>query len=508
MGMLSRLCLIALALLGIASPGLAVPGSQGPASGIRPEVVHPAPNRQSGTAGRIFDVPRGFETSLAHVEDLKHYGPPQQALGGREIVYDTNTGSDLQPFAAAQGVGFPGLLQNGFIPYDGAIAVGPRQILVMTNSQFAVYDKATGAQLYMTQFGPFFGAAGGGGFDPKCFYDAAGHFVLMVVERNASARLGLIDIAVSQTSDATGPYYKYSFDATVTGTVETNTWADYPSLGYDETRIYVGSNQYSFGNSFQFAKVRAFSKAQLYSGGPATYVDFANILLADGSKAFTVKAARNLSRSAVGHFLATRPAGGSLVTTWTITGTFPALARSAPRTVLIGSYAVPPDAAQPGTPALIATGDCRTQDVVWQNGSSYTAFSERVGTKHRTYTNAIRYLQISDPGVAVRDITYTAAGIDMYYPAVSVDRTGNAVIVFGRSSGSQYASMYQTRLRVGGTIEASTLVKGGISTNTSGRWGDFNGVANDPANANTIWGYAGWANSSNRWATWIVALAP
>ncbi len=485
------LFILVLLLLG-AAPAFSTSGARGPDEGVRPVLVRPAYNAGAGGDGHVFNVPLGFQTSMGHVEDLKLYGPTNQILGGLEIMYDTNTGSSTGPLAASVGTNFQGMLQNGWIPYDGAIAVGPTQVVVMTNSQWAVYDKVTGGQIFITQFDPFFGNAAAGGFDPKCFYDAAaGKFVLMVVEQTTTGSLALIDIAVSQTSDATGAYWKYSFDATVTGTTETNTWSDYPSLGYDDNNVYVGSNQYSFSNSFQFAKVRSWSKAQLYSGGPASYVDFANIKIADGTSAFTVKAGRNISASPVGHFLATKPGGGNLVTIWTVTGSFPSLTLSAARAVGIGSYAVPPDAKQSGSRLLIATGDCRTQDLVWQAGNCYTAFTERAGTHRKSYVDAIRYLQVSDAGSAIRDITYTASGAFLYYPAVSVDPSGNAAIVFERSSGSEYASVYETRLPAGGTMDASKLVKAGVAANTSGRWGDYDGVANDPSNASIIWSYGG-----------------
>jgi len=502
--MRARLLPFTLALLLAATSAMAAPGSQG--NTVSPSVVRPFANAGGGNNAHTFQAPLGFQVSSGHNEDLKHLGPTTQVLGGSEINLDTNTG--LAPQAAQLGTNFQGMLQNGWIPYDGAIAVSGTQVLVMTNSQFAVYDKSTGAQLLISQFDPFFGAAAGGGFDPKCFYDAvANRFVMMVVEQTSTGSLALIDIAVSQTSDALGAWYKYSFDATVTGTTETNTWSDYPSLGYDTNNLYVGSNQYSFSNSFQFAKVRCWSKAQLYSGGAASYVDFANIKIADGTAAFTVKAGRNLSASATGHFLATKPGGGNLVTTWTITGTFPSLTLSAARAVAVGTYAAPPDAKQPGSGTLVATGDNRTQDVVWQNGNYYTAFAERQGAQRRTYVSAIRFLQVSDAGSAIRDVTFTASGIFMYYPAVSVDPAGNAAIAFERSSSTEYASMYQTRVPAGGPFDASKVVKAGIGANTSGRWGDYNGVANDPSNSNVVWGYGGWDNG-NKWATWIAALTP
>ena len=48
-------------------------------------------------------------------------------------------------------------------------------------------------------------------------------------------------------------------------------WGDFPVLGYDSGQaVYISSNQYSFGNSFQYAKLRILYKSQIYwvgSGG-------------------------------------------------------------------------------------------------------------------------------------------------------------------------------------------------------------------------------------------------
>ena len=231
--------LTSLSLLLTVGPALAVQGARGPAEGVRPVRVQPVNHAGAGGSGHVFRVPLGFQTSMGHVEDLKHLGPTGQTLGGGEIVHDTNTGPAGAPLAASIGTSFQGMLQNGWIPYDAALAVGPAQVVVMTNSQWAVYDKTTGAQTFLTQFDAFFGNAAGGGFDPKCFYDAvAGRFVLLAVEQTTAGNLALVDIAVAQTSDATGPYWRYSFDETLTGTAETSTWSDYPSLGYDDNNVY------------------------------------------------------------------------------------------------------------------------------------------------------------------------------------------------------------------------------------------------------------------------------
>lgn len=472
-----------------------------PPDGVRPVIVDP---RQVGPGtisppGQGFETPLGYEVSRGHNEDLK-IATPTGSLGG-QLNYDGNTGP-LAPSTGGQS-NYQGMTQNGWIPYDAAIAVGPSHVVVMTNSQWAAYNKVGGSLAYITQFDPFFGNAAGGGFDPKCFYDAsAGKFVLVVVEE--SNPKALIDIAVSQTSDPTGLWWLYHFDVTLDNTTQTTNWMDFPGLGYNDNAIFVGGDMYSFSNSYKYSKVRVFSKSQLYSGGPATFVDFVNLLNADGTSAFAPKPARCLTSSSSGYVLNTRPGGGSSVTLWRIdnTPTSPTLTRVA--TVSVGQYAVPPDASQPGTGTLVATGDCRTQDVVYANGTLYTGFTEKIGTSRRNYVAAVRYLTMSSGGTKGFDITYTASGIHLYYPAVIPDGSGNMYMTYSRSSKNEYVSMYQTGMTTSETaIESSVRAYAGIGPNTSGRWGDYSGASPDPSNSGAVWLYGGWANSSNRWATYI-----
>src|SRR5207249_3027402 len=127
------------------------------------------------------------------------------------------------------------------------------------------------------------------------------------------------------------------------------------------------------------------------------------------------------------------------------------------------------------------------------------------GARNRNKNNsvaAVRYLRIDTSSAsASKDITYTASGIHLYFPAVSVDPAGNMAMVFSRSSSTEYASLYYTGMTTTDTsIEPSALLKAGVGVNTTGRWGDYSGIAND---GNFFWLYGGWANSGNQWATWV-----
>ncbi len=475
-------------------------GLTGPAQGASAKAAYVS--REQGVspagAGLGHQTPFGYEVSQGHTEELKIMAPGPVPLGGTP----NGSGGTL---AAFTGTNFNGPGQNGWIPYDAAIAVGPNHVLVMTNAQFAIYTKA-GAPVSLTQFDAFFGTAAGTAFDPKCFYDAAaGHFVMLGdMESNPNA---FMNVAVSQTSDPTGAWWIYQLDWTLDGSTKTSNWGDYPSLGYDNNAIYIGANQYSFSNSYRYSKVRVLSKAQLYSGATATWTDFINLLNASGSSAFTVKAGRMISSSSSEYLLNTLPGGGSYVTLWRIDNApnAPTLTRVA--TVSVGSYAVPPNGRQPGG-SSVNSGDCRTQDVVMKNGIVYEAFSEKYGTNRRNQGAGVRYLEITSSGVKIRDISYFYSGIDQFYPAVTVDSAGNMFMVFSRSSPTQYASMYQTGMQTTeSSIESPGLVRAGTSTVTDGRWGDFSGIANDPSNAGAVWEFCGWAAAGGAWGTWLTSAS-
>jgi hypothetical protein len=445
------------------------------------------------------ETPFGYEVSEEHLENLKQQANDVKGvLGGREINEDKNIGNiNLAP---SLGASFNGLGQNGWIPYDAAIAVGPNHVVEMTNAQWGIYTK-NGTNLAVTQFTSWWGTAAGTSFDPKCYYDPSGHFIMITT--SVGNGLANMYVSVSQTSDPTGAWWNYSFDWRLNGSTMTNNWGDYPGLGYNDAAIFINANQYTINNnSFQYAKVRVLSKAQLFSGSAASYTDFINLTNANGSAAFTVKPSRSISSASSEYLLNTLPGGGNFVTLWRIDNapTSPSLTRIG--AVSIGSYGVPPNAKQSGTGVLIATGDCRTQDLIWSNGYIYTGFSEQYGSR-KNVVAAVRYLKINTSAAhADKDITYTSSNVYMYYPAVSVDVSGNMFMTFSRSGKNEYASMYETgMLTTDGSIQPSALVKSGVSKNTSGRWGDYSGIANDPIDGGTLWMYCGWANTANRWAT-------
>jgi hypothetical protein len=81
---------------------------------------------------------------------------------------------------------------------------------------------------------------------------------------------------------------KWALRADIDGATFTNSWADFPGLGFDAgNAVYITSNQYAVGGDFQYAKMRIRDKLALYSGSALTWWDFWNWTNSDGSGVFT-----------------------------------------------------------------------------------------------------------------------------------------------------------------------------------------------------------------------------
>jgi hypothetical protein len=247
----------------------------------------------------------------------------------------------------------------------------------------AAINRATGA------FGPEL-------TDPTCLYDAATQrFFLVVLTLDRVGTTGdqstvnHLDLAVSQTSNPTGPWNIYKIDVTNDGT---NTGGsnpgpylgDYPHIGADAYGVYITTNAYPWCcNGFSGAQVYAMSKAQLAAGAAGVtlvHLDTSGMVNAPSDAGstqpgFTVWPAQSpgttsfdLNAGGTEYFLssnaadeAQKPVSGAAGTrtstqlvTWALTNTS-SLGSSAPALTLtnrvstVGAYGVPPKQQQPGS---------------------------------------------------------------------------------------------------------------------------------------------------------------
>jgi len=408
---------------------------------------------------------------------------------------------------------FDGIAATGWLPPDCTLATGPDHVLVAVNSSVAIHAKTGGAALLGQTLTTWFAnvAQGMTIFDPKALYDQhAGRWLLLAVAFTENPNRSVFLLSCSNGVDPLGAWRNYTFNAMVDGNTPTDNWADYPGLGVDNHAIYLTANMFAFGGGFQYAKVRVIPKAAPYAGRAAPFVDFVRLKDADGQLSFTVMPCHTFGAPQVEYMVNSSFPSGNQLTLWRITqptGT-PTLTRSS---VTVSPYSLPPNANQKGGGTLLNTGDIRVLHAVFRGDSIWAALT----TSHRWGTGAnrasVHWFQIRGATSAlVQEGVYGSSSKHYYYPAPCPDNNGNMIMVFSRSGATEYAQIrYTGRLSSDalGKLQSSRLLKAGTANYKAldgggrNRWGDYAGVAADPANNRVIWFYSMVAVPGNEWAT-------
>ena len=312
-------------------------------------------------------------------------------------------------------------------PPDQGMCVGNGQVVEVVNDVFNVFSTSTGESLlpdntatnivagfprnvnHAVDLNSFYGYTAAinrttgvrGEFvtDPSCIYDAqTQRFFVVVLSLDSQVPgpcqgvfscVNHLDLAVSQTNDATGSWNIYKIDVTNDGT---NTGGanpgpylgDYPHIGADANGIYLTTNSYPWhANGFSGAQIYALSKAQLAAGAATVtmqHIDTSGSVNAPSDAGstqpgFTVWPSQSpgtsqfqLANNGTEYFLssnaadeAQKPVAGTAGTrtsnqliVWTLTNTAslnsatPAASLSN-KIVTVGQYGVPPQAQQPGS---------------------------------------------------------------------------------------------------------------------------------------------------------------
>ena len=416
----------------------------------------------------------------------------------------------MAPSASAN---FDGIAATGWLPPDCTLATGPDHVLLSVNSSVAIHAKAGGAVLLSRTLTAWFAnvAQGLTIFDPKALYDQhAGRWVLLAVAFTENPNKSVFLLSCSNSADPLGSWRNYSLNAMVDGSTPTNNWADFPGLGVDHQAIYLTANMFAFGGSFKYAKVRVVPKAGPYSGGAAPFHDFVRLKDADGAFSFTVTPCHTFGAPQVEYMVNSRFPGGNTLTLWQLVnpaGT-PTLTRAS---VTVSPYSLPPDANQKGGGTPLNTGDIRVLHAVFRGDSIWTALTTAQNWGGASNRASIHWFQIRGANATlVQEGIYGAASKHYFYPAPCPDNNGNMIMAFSRAGSTEFAQIrYTGRLSsdAPGKLQTSRLLKAGtanykaLDSGGRNRWGDYAGVASDPANSRVVWFYSGYAVAGNQWAT-------
>lgn len=450
---------------------------------------------------------------------------------------------------------FEGLAQNGSVPSDMGLAVGASQIVQAVNVSITVLGKTTGlpAAGFPKTLNAFFGRPTTALlFDPRATYDWVGNrFIVIADELDRPGSRGFIHVAVSQTSSATGGWWRYRIQMGGVGVCP-----DYPTLGFDRSAIYIAANKFrcnttGFTGPFTDAEVWALPKARVYAGLGFSFPLFFN-LTANGVRVDTVQPANVMNRS-------DRPRAGFLVNSFNINSGggqcfvgcsgLVVWAFSNPLNTTGGArlngvvvptrtYYLSFGAHQPGSTFSISTVDTRlTGEVYYSAGSLWASLNTgcvptcsanpeqtsivwweiqpTLNDNDATCTGASLNLcpRITKATVRQQDCYFCASGGvnngSRFFGTVQPDPENNITVVYNYSDSAIFAGTAYSSRRV--TQAHSTLhdsgifLRSGLAFYSFGRWGDYTDSAPDLTDPSSpsMWYSGMYARANGTWGTKI-----
>jgi hypothetical protein len=431
--------------------------------------------------------------------------------------------------AVTAGLGFDGIgvgLGNyspRWAPPDTTGAVGATQYVQWVNTDIAVFDKTTGALAsgFPKPGNSLFAGMGGAcetsnDGDPIVQYDkAANRWVLSQFAVPGGTAGYWQCVAVSQTSDATGAYFRYAFPYTQ--------FNDYPKMGVWSDGYYITFNM--FTNTFQGAKVCAYDRARMIAGVSATQqcfqlsTSFASLLPADidGSTAPPAGAPNylvNRLTNALGFWKFDVDWATPANTTLTGPTQIPVAAYNA---ACSGGACVP----QAGTSQKL---DSLADRLMFRLAYRNIGGVERMVVNHSVQVNATNKRNSGNAGVRwyeIRGMAGTPSIVQQssYSPdtkfrwmgSAAMDKQGNMAVGYSvSSSNTNPALAFATRLTsdaAGILGSESTIIAGtGSQTANLSRWGDYTHMSIDPVDDCTFW-YTGQYLKTNGTWNWSTRIA-
>ncbi len=498
-------------------------------------------------------------------EHMALIGPDDQEVLG-PVLSQPFTGSVSQTFqsggshiisgnpqAASIGLSFEGVSQYdtralnsgfSFIPPDTNGAIGATQFMETTNGGYAVFDKTTGARTKIVSDAAFWVAAGGtvitsGGVklnngDARVLFDATSQKWIVA---SFAANLSTIQIAVSDTSDATGTWHATSFVGHSGGI------ADYPTLAIDGAAVYIGTNDFSAGGSYQGETLNVIKRSDLFGtpGAPTTaslkqFVNPLGAILAGDDRGYAIQGVNQVNGTDTGKIIAASNLGPDLLQ-YSVNNPGTPIATLNNITYLgTTPYDGNGPARQPSAlnPRVVDTLDDRTSSITYEaNGHIYAIHTTTpVGGDH---TQLVWTVSDAATGALIQQGIIGDGVHDYFQGSIAVNAAGQVVIGYDRSGsdpsdgnislfaetfgGLASGALYHTGtflLHVSPTADYHNGSVDGQHAVGRQRWGDYAQVTVDPNNSQDFWVIGEFAREPNnaanghpggtggtRWGTWI-----
>src|SRR4029077_6412036 len=425
---------------------------------------------------------------------------------------------------------------SGVYPPDPNGAVGPTRVVAICNLQFQVFDKMGNSVFGPVNNNTLWSGFGGGcqtrnDGDPVVLYDQLADRWLL--SQFTAAAPYLQCVALSQTNDPTGAYFRWSF-AVGNG----NNFGDYPKAGMWPDAYYFSTREFAGGSTFVGVGAYAFNRAQALVGNPnpqvisflappnPAYVVGDGLLPSDldgmtpppaGSHTFFVGSGDNNGGYGAPQDALTlwkfhadfnMPANSSFV----LTNTLPTMPFNSILALCGGTRACIP---QPGTTNRIDHLGYRQRPLfrlAYRNFGNHESLvtnqSVSAGTGPNGEVSGVRWWELRDPNgspVIFQEGTYAPGltdGIHRWMGSIAMNSLGDIPRgyiprVYSASAGDRdpnptFPSVFYPARHAGDPPGQMTLgegsIKDGVGSQTgSPRWGDYTALVPDPTDDTTFW---------------------
>jgi hypothetical protein len=469
-----------------------------PAQAARYADEHPRP--AAGSKPRLEGPTRsGFE-----IKDARS----GQAAGARRPLISAP--SDPISTGAFAGIAFSNL--GGIEPPDPWIAVNSAHVVQAVNWLVRISTRS-GEPLVTVPTWAFFGLdPTEQDADPRIIWDPAhgrwvGVLLSWVGDFPTGLDAGYITLAISTSADPTGAWDVYTFP--YADELGVATLPDFPGLASSIDKIVVAVNEYQPGPTFLGSSILVVTWSSILAGSVAGHRQS----IPDPTL-WRIRPAQVLSTSPDVHLVAEDSTTGDVLYQ-KVTGAGSDFSATGwvdlTSTIGVDVFGVPPAPAQPGSPSTIleAVQDGPT-DAVWRSGHLWFVATDSVTFDGgATFVDAVRVTELETTAATptVLQTRYIAtAGYDTYMGGVGLSGEGAAFVVFTESSPGQFTTSKFTTYTAAYGWSPSVTIEAGDATYAGARWGDYVGVAADPAGTAAVWQANEVAASDGTWRTVVSRL--
>ena len=387
-------------------------------------------------------------------------------------------------------------------PPDTNGAVGPNNYVETVNSSFAVFNKS-GTPVYgPVPINQIWSGFGGGcqannDGDPSAVYDGiADRWIIS--QFSVTTTPYLMCVAVSQSPDPIGPYYRYSFS------YGTTNFPDYPKLSVWPDAYYLTVNFFANGTTFAGAGVAALDRAKMLTGQAANQQLFQTSTAYGGLLASTLDGSRLPPSGSPNYVVGLGTSTSLRYWKFHVDWTTPSNSTFAgPASLTVASYSracnggtcIP----QSGTTQrLDSLADRVMYRLAYRNFGDHEALVVNHSVSAGLSTG-IRWYELRTAGgnlTVFQQGTYAPDSSYRWMGSIAMDQSGNIGLGYSVSSSSLHPAIrYTGRLAPDGLGQMSqgegSIIEGagsqGSVNRTLSRWGDYSSMSVDPVDGCTFW---------------------